>query len=329
MKLRIPTWLLVTLVGASFGGCDGCGCSSKETSSSGAAKNPDNEGGAGSLTKSPAATPGVFNATLDGAPLSLHAYAYSRGEGAIGLDLTAKPQSCDRVGVGVGRLPRNEVGAQLLIAPQLQPDGSTEWNISRAYFSGTMRRGKLGSVKMATTDAKAQVRGELDFEIESTALQSDAGRQKLVLRGPVTAQGCGVKQQRFAPEARPQKALKLSIAGKSFSIRDAQLKQLRTGFALELSSSPAGCKLYPDGDVLVTLQLDGEGNPKLVTARGAVLASQLAQAPDEDQVSVELDGPLSGTGDLDVTLRAELKVGDYPLKLEGKAVAARCPIPER
>jgi hypothetical protein len=255
--------------------------------------------------------------------------AYSRGGQSLNFSLSTHPLSCDDLKSGMRRLGSGEKTLSFTVAPALQDDGTSSWQMMTFYYD-SMNKINLGPVKPLSVEAGKEVRVAVDVQIDEEASEFlQRGPLSLTLRGEVVAQHCGELQRNEGVAPRPQPRLKVTIGAEEIAIRGATISDEFSRPALRLSTSPHGCKTSMVGSDFA-FQLGMEGDPLNVTrlhVAGDRLASQMSMTIDPSDGYIRLSPDATGffgTGDAHVDIDAQLKVFGLPVTMKGTVTAEKC-----
>lgn len=260
--------------------------------------------------------------TDNGKPLEMvSALAYKSWDGNIRVTVSTVPVGCDEVTGDMRTIYDGETTFDVAFASSLQPDGSMKPELRATYFEGmTMQKpGPLTATGDATPGQPTTV--DVDFETEDVK-----GTHKLVVKGTIDALGCEVKPRGEAPALPPEMPAKMTIAGKTFPVRFARFSKSGDWPSVELYSGVAGCKSVPFAPPSeVTLRLTWfkpeSGEVSQIDMSGAILRQSIDQTFDKKKLTVK---PVP-TGSGEIEMNGDIKVSDFPVKLEGKVTVTQCP----
>lgn len=275
---------------------------------------------AGSQASATVPTLPGLKATLDHKPLPLRtALAYSRGGAALHITLSTHPITCKDIGgEGTVRLA-GETTVDVTLAPRLLPDGNSDWRVMRARLGAVTRQGDLGSAKVTAFDPRKPVNGELDLAVIFPPPEAHS----LNLVGRIQAEGCGLRPYSLDAKVRPQKDLRIELAGKPILVHGASVTRRPDGdFTLLFTSEPHACAIGARGsDFAVTLQLSSTGEAKRARVEGYSLP-KLVEGKVEG-MAVRFDA--AGDAGVRLELAGTTEINGYRLLLDGNAEAESCP----
>jgi hypothetical protein len=255
--------------------------------------------------------------------------AYSRGGQSLRFKLSTHPLSCDDLKSGMRRLSSGEKTLSFTVAPALQGDGTSSWQMMTFYYD-SMNKINLGPVKPLSVEAGKEVRVEVDVQIDEEASEFlKRGPLSLTLRGEVVAQSCGEILSDGGVAPRPQPGLKVTIGAEEIAIRGATISDEFNRPALRLSTSPHGCNTSMASSDF-GFQLGMEGDPLNVTrlyVAGDRLTSQMSMTidPSAGHIRVTPDATgFFGRGDAHVDVDAQLNVFGFPVTIKGTVTAEKC-----
>ncbi|MCA9622386.1 MAG: hypothetical protein KC731_25355 [Myxococcales bacterium] len=264
---------------------------------------------------------------LDGKEVQLkHALVVSRGTQALWVHLSTEPLECKGIAPGSVTAKGTETLVALSLNPQLQPSGEVAWKIIRGNYSSGKSRGRVLDKDASFTFEKGNAAEGLTGVLQAT-LSEDKDKGKLSFSGKLVAKGCGERVFGKGPEPRPQKGVKVTIAGHAFDIQGARLlPEAEDGVTtLELATQPRDCnrQSYPAGDAGVSVKLEGDPpQAKHLWFRGDMLASNYNS--DHEPKGTFTIGPVEG-GVAKVEMHYTHKVFGFEVVLEGEVAAQQCP----
>ncbi|HZO12598.1 MAG TPA: hypothetical protein VFB62_05055 [Polyangiaceae bacterium] len=274
---------------------------------------------ASSQPPTPAPTLPGLKATLDHKPLPLRtALAYSRGGAALHITLSTHPITCKDIGgEGTVRLA-GETTVDVTLAPRLLPDGNSDWRVMRARLGPVTRQGDLGSAKVTAFDPRKPVSGELELAVIFPPPEAHT----LNLAGRIQAEGCGLRPYSLDAKVRPQKDLRIELAGKAILAHGASVTRRRDGdLMLLFTSEPHACAVGARGsDFAITLQLSATGEAKSARVEGYSLP-KLVEGKVEG-MAVRFD--TAGDAGVRVEVAGTTELNGYRLMLDGNAEAESC-----
>ncbi|UQA62428.1 hypothetical protein [Polyangium aurulentum] len=254
-----------------------------------------------------------------------YALVTSEGASVLKLKMSNVPLTCE------GDMPEdsNETLAsfEVEVVQRLAPDGSTRWAILPPQGSEPEKEPRWVKVE---GDAKKGV----TVELPETKMK-DADDQELIVKGRLTAKGCGVvppdtwRQDSKSPEPTPvpQPSFKFTVAGKAQPIVSAVLIKKKGAFEeLLLRTSAEGCnsKVW-QADIEHSLRFDKKKQIDFGALDGTIVGdipmSETFRA-DNPAPKVTLGAEAKGT--VQVTLKGDYKVMDYKIQADGKLQATVC-----
>jgi hypothetical protein len=283
-----------------------CGCSQDKTTPAATAV----PSAAGSLAPTASATSTLAMTARyknEAIPLT-SALAFSRGGAALQLTLSTHELTCAHLREKVTRHP-DEVSFDLTLAPLLAPDGAERWSLTRARFGIVTREGDLGAVTIDTYNPHEDVTLPFDHTLHFPPDQ-------LVLKGPLTAKGCGVLPWSGEAEVRRQNRLEVSLGGKALTMNGATSRRQTDGETLRISSEPHPCGSVVGSDLALTLKLSERGVVSL-RAEGYVLPRALFSELGPGAIAITRHGD-------DSELAGRVDLGGYALELAGTVSPRAC-----
>ncbi len=247
------------------------------------------------------------------------------GESAWRIVLAQNGVDCDKLKGSYPERP-GTAGVMLdfwLMQP-LESDGSPgRWSFRSAFLSDP-RGGRGLTTRGAQLDDLLETPDTITVAGLELACQDRDGKM-VQLTGPLRATSCGRVERE--EESRPQEALSLRIAGQPFTIRGASVRPHGDQFFLRLTRAPHRCaSVFTEGyDFYLDIALKGDP-PKVQFAAllGDIFPGDPSGSKGKDTLSLDTDGPLTGEGDVTITIDGTLDVGGYPVALSGKLSARRC-----
>ncbi|MDX2086277.1 MAG: hypothetical protein SFX73_00450 [Kofleriaceae bacterium] len=260
--------------------------------------------------------------TDNGKPLEMAtALAYKAWDGTIRVTASTVPVSCEDVTGDMRTIYDGETTFDISFASSLQPDGSMKPELRSTYFGGMTAQKTMAAAATGDATPGQPTTLDVDFEIEDVK-----GTHKLVVKGTIDALGCEVKPRGDAPALPPEMPAKITVAGKAFPIRFAKFSKSGDWPSVELFTGAAGCKQVPFAPPSeVTLRLTWfkpeTGEVSQADLGGALVRQSVDQTFDKKKLKVK---PVpTGAGEIEVA--ADIKVMDFPVKLEGKVTVTECP----
>ncbi len=258
-------------------------------------------------------------------PLAAALALGTAGQTAVRLSFATEALSCDALRAEYPGRPERWSAQRidLWFSQPWQPDGSVgPWSYASGFFVDASRDRALVARGAYVSDFSVQGGSLLARGLD---LAMQAGRQEIYLSGDVELGHCG-RLQRPEP-ARPQTELELWIAEKRVSVSGASFRLEAGKRFLRLTEVPHDCaSIVTEGyDVVVDLAIGGEPVAlEFAALRGDLFPDTPAGSQGKESFELALDGPLDGTGPLGATLRGQLDVAGYALRLDGKLEATRC-----
>jgi len=245
------------------------------------------------------------------------ALAFGKVGSKVHLRLSARPDGC---GVLRGRRAPDASVVELALDPTLRPDGQIVWTAVSPKLAGGDATVPNATVEMQATDVESEVRGQLDIELEP----SSGDRTPVRLKGLLQARPCG-RVGDPSPAAHPQKALHLSVAGRTIEMRAAVLSvEGPDEFSITVASAPRGCGMTDAvGDV--ELKLTAKGDPARLTAAflyGELIEGEIRVEPPGDAIEIDVADPVEGSAR--VSLKGSYDHDGLVVKLDGYADAEMC-----
>jgi hypothetical protein len=157
------------------------------------------------------------------------------------------------------------------------------------------------------------------------SLQDRSDKGLVQFQGDLRARHCGRVARK--EQDRPQEKLKLSIGREPITVRGASLHPEGKSHYLRLTRAPHACdSAFTEGyDFYLDLALVGDPPKlKLGALLGDVFPDTASGSKGKEAFDVKTDSPLSGTGELRVTLKGALELGGYRVVLDGEVNALRC-----
>lgn len=260
-----------------------------------------------------------LKATLAGQPVDFrNAIAFQRpGNAAVEVIVSTHARDCDTAKKNGIALAKGEEMFRFIILEALSPDGKPAWKIVETYFNGNTGLGTNTAVTVEPGDAARPFK----ISMESLSLNAAGGEKKLEVQGAVVAKSCGVIPEpggsQNAPPARAQTDLTLEVAGQKIALQGALYREDQK--ELVLATIPMSCDNSPFSQGDVALILSGEG--KSVNLQGRRIGMQYGDSP-KPPLKLKVGKPANGA--VEIGLDSDFKVGDWPVKLKGKASALVC-----
>lgn len=206
----------------------------------------------------------------------------------------------------------------------LESDGSAgRWSFRSAYLTDD-GGGRGLTTRGAQLDDLLEAPDQIIVKGLELACQDRDGKM-VQLTGPVTAKSCGRVER--DEESRPQEELSLRIAGQPYAINGASVRPHGDQFFLRLTRAPHRCEsVFTEGyDFYLDIALKGEP-PKVQFAAllGDIFPADPSGSKGKESLKLDIDGPLTGDGDVTISIDGTLDVGGYPTVLAGKLAARRC-----
>jgi hypothetical protein len=267
-----------------------------------------------------------LSVTVDGTPVTMAtALAWKTRNGHIRITASSVPVGCDEVTGDMRMMHEGEVTFDVQIGSALAPDGSSVPTLHQTYFSGG-NQVQIRQPIVATGDATPgqPVTAEVAFTIESA---SPDHKQKLEVKGTLEALGCApAAQKEPTPALPPEMPATIEIAGKKLPIRFAKLDLSRDWPSLDLYTGGEACTQVPyarDSEFHVSLTWFGKDRTDVsqVSIGGSLLGDAIDQTFDKKKLTVT-PMPLA-PGEL--TIKGDITVNKYPVRLDGKVTAVVCP----
>ncbi len=245
--------------------------------------------------------------------------AFSRGGRALHFMASTHGLICSDLSKSQGiRAEAGEVTLDLTIAPQLRPDGTEGWAVTRVRYNQITRQGSYGAVEAIAVDPEGKVELKLDAKLRMPGTNGD-----LTIGGKVDVQGCGVVPYSKQAIEREQKDMTLKVAGKTYPLRGATFESTSPP-KLRLSTEPHRCGSVAGVDLGLTITLADKKNvAEHLRLEGFVLPTTLATKLEE--VAAVPRDPVDGKNTLAIELQGETKAGAYPVELHGVVSAEICP----
>jgi hypothetical protein len=257
--------------------------------------------------------------TLDRTPLPLeNAFAFSRGGAALHIMFSTHPLGCEHLGGPGFELQEGELAFDVTMAPALRPDGSERWSITGSHLGTMARQGDLGTVEVTASDPHKTVVAKFkDAKLEFPP-------NVIGLHGAVSAQPCSILPWSDKARVRPQKDLQLELAGKRITIHGATLSPgKKGGRVLILTSEPQACGSGAQGsDFGFRYEIGDDGQATSLRVSGYRLTRELFSREVATPVTVKIGEAQSG--ETEVLLTTDLKIGGYLLTVDGKLAAEVC-----
>jgi len=244
---------------------------------------------------------------------------FSRGGRALHLMASTHGLICSDLKKTQGiQAEAGEVTLDLTLAPQLQPDGTEEWSVTRVGYNDITRQGSYGAVDPNRTNPDEKVALAMDAKLRMPGSDGD-----LTIVGDFDIQGCGVVPYSREALEREQKDMTVKVAGKSYPLRSATFEQSDPP-KLRLSTEPHRCGSVAGTDLGLTITLGNKENKaEHLRMEGFVLPTTLATKL-VDVAAIPRD-PVDGAKTLAIELQGETKIGAYSVELNGVASADVCP----
>lgn len=269
---------------------------------------------------------------VNGEALPLRGAAvYHQGSQARWLELSTEPLPCTLYGDAGRAIAEGERYLTVHFTPMLQPDGGSRWQV--VNLQGLSR--STGFMKLEGMQLKEVVKeGEVPFALQQEILlpaDDFFGHEemKLSLQGEGVATDCGLWDSGTRPPARPQEAMTVTVAGKTFPIKGATIVRSLNVPHVTLSTGAADCDGGRDAhDVQIHVALEPSfGEDKLhIYMRGDVLPSQYNLSVKRADFKATVDAPVEGgaKGPRQVSLQGSFDASGYQVQLNGQVEALNC-----
>lgn len=272
----------------------------------------------------PTASPPQVGLHVDDAPVTTHPALVvgTEGETSMRVTIPLAPLGCDQLLAGYPERPTGEYVDFWLRRP-IEPDGSAgPWAVRSAYVKDH-RDGRGLTARGAMIDDVVAASGGQELRGLELALQD---RKRLfTFSGDLSVKDCG-RAPRPEPD-RPQGELALSIAGEPVVVRGASIRPEGERLHLRLTRAPHACaSVFTEGyDFYLDLALEGEP-PRLAFAalQGDVFPDDPSGSKGKEELVIESEGALRGTGEVALRLKGALGLGPYRVTLDGSVTALRC-----
>jgi len=270
--------------------------------------------------------------TVDNKPTAMdYAIARTFGGETVQLTLTDFPINCDFLRGEFQSYPTGGTIVEALLGPALSRDGQARWELAQFQYGINFEIAPDGRGGVVRQDAKG-VLVLLDVGWRTRGNEFINEPSRLVdVSGSVTAEACGVIPMDSKAKPREQSNLRVTVAGREFTIRGAVIVAEADGsYELVLSTQAKSCSrvvTYADVD----LTLDLRDSPLRIAGTqltGAAFRNVQLRGPQADSgidgTEISMNGPLAGTGLAKLTLSATTEIFGYAVTVSGKVEALRC-----
>ena len=262
--------------------------------------------------------------TLDGKPVAMQqALAWKDERGDLRVTVSSVPVGCDEVTGSMRRRHDDEVSFDVTVAQLLQPDGTLAPTIRSTYYDGMTSQKDVATT--ATGDGTPGQPTTLDVDFQTTGAAQP--EHQLAAKGTIDALGCAAAApSEPPPPLPPAMPATLEVAGKKLPVRGARLSMVGSWPQLELTTGGESCKHVPheqDSELRITLTWFDKAKPEVsqVSLAGTRVKNLMDQTYDKKKITVKPTPPVAG----ELALHADIKVMEYPVKLDGKVTAVACP----
>jgi hypothetical protein len=275
----------------------------------------------------PAGTPrpqAKLTVTYDGKPLAMQsALAWKDERGDTKIVVSSVPLACSEVTGNARMLHDGEVTFDVTVAQLLQPDGQISPTVRSTYFDGMTSQKDVAAA--GTGDGSPGQPTTIDVDFQTTGAAQPA--HQLAVKGTIDALGCAGAAAKEPPAPLPpEQAATIEIAGKKLPVRGARVSAVGDWPQLELTTGGEGCQQVPhqqDSALRVTLTWFKKDKPEVsqVSLAGTAIKNVMDQTYDKKKVVVKPAPAVAGP----VEVHADIKVMEYPVKIDGKVTAVACP----
>ena len=275
----------------------------------------------------PAGTPRPqtkLTVAYDGKPLAMQsALAWRDERGDTKIVVSSVPLACSEVTGNARMLHDGEVTFELTVAPLLQPDGTVAPTVRSTYFDGMTSQKDVAAA--GAGDGAPGQPTTIDVDFQTTGAAQPA--HQLAVKGTIDALGCTAAAAKEPPAPLPpEQAATIEIAGKKLPVRGARVSAVGDWPQLELTTGGESCERVPrqqDSGLRVTLTWFKKDKPEVsqVSLAGTQIKNVMDQTYDKKKIVVKPAPPVPGP----VEIHADIKVMEYPVKIDGKVTAVACP----
>lgn len=268
--------------------------------------------------------------TVDDKPTAMdYAIARTFGGETVQLTLSDVPINCDSLRAAT--YPAEGTIVEALLGRVLSRDGQARWGLAQVHSDMSLKIAPDGRGGVVRQDAKG-VLVLLDVGWRTRGNEFINEPSRLVdVSGSVTAEACGVIPMDSKAKPREQSNLRVTVAGREFTIRGAVIVAEADGsYELVLSTQAKSCsRVVTYADVNLTLDLrDSPLRIAGIQLTGAAFRNVQLQGPRADSgiagTEISTNGPLAGTGLAKLTLSATTEIFGYAVTVSGKVEALRC-----
>jgi hypothetical protein len=263
--------------------------------------------------------------TYDGKPVQMAtALAWKRYDGSYEITASSVPVGCGEVTGEMRSLYNNEVTFDVIAGANLGPDGKLQPVIRQWSFDASTHADTKPAT--GTGDGAPGQSTTLDLDFTEKGVAMSGPSHEITVKGTVDALGCDAPPKKAAPPLPPEQPATIEIAGKKLAVRGATYSMVGDWPSLELTTGGETCehKMYEaasDFRISLTWFKKDDPNVSQVSLGGQLLPNKMDQTFDKKKLTVK---PVpSGPGE--VELHGDIKVMDYPVKLDGKVTAVVCP----
>ena len=269
---------------------------------------------------------GKLKVTRDGKPVDMQtALAVKRPDGSVDITVSSVPLGCDEV-TGNGRMIYDgEVYFSVILGQNLGADGKMQPILKQWSVDAMTTANPTPATGTGDGSPNAVTTVDLDLNGKGMAMGKEPAHE-VTIKGTVEATGCAAPPAKDAglPLPPEQKAT-IEIAGKKLAVRGAQLRKVGDWPELQLTTGGETCERKSgeqSGEFTVSFTwFKPEAPVSQVSLGGTLLPNKMDQTFDKKKLVVKPAPPAAG----EVEIHGDIKVMDYPVKIDGKVTAVECP----
>jgi hypothetical protein len=254
----------------------------------------------------------------------------TEGESAWRITVASEKVTCKQLVDAYPERPEGLKGTRVdfWVNQPIEPDGSRgPWTFRSAYIGDADGERGLRATGAGLEGLEA---GLETITVKGLELACQDRKDMVMWNGSLKAKNCGRVARE--EEDRPQEELTLSIAGEPMPIHGASVRPQGDNFHLRLTRAPHKCSsAFTEGyDFYLDVAFKGgtkEDEPlklQFASLMGDVFPGDPAGSKGKETFELSAEDVVTGTGDVEITLKGEIDVGGYPVKLDGKVSARRC-----
>jgi hypothetical protein len=277
--------------------------------------------------KKPTGTPHPqekLTVTYDGKPLGIAtALAFRRPDGTIDITASSVPLGCAEITGDMRTIYDGEVYFNVMTGQSLMPDGKMQPVIKQWSIGSTTTANLMPTTGTGDGSPGKSTTVDLDLTGKDSGMRGTP--HQITIKGTVDALGCEPPPAKEAVALPPEMPATIEIAGKKLPIRSAVFSMSGDWPSLELRTGGETCarksgEKHSEFDVSLTWFKKGDPNVSQVSLGGEILPNKMDQTFDKKKLVVKPTP--SGPGEIEI--HGDIKVMDYPVKIDGKVTAVVC-----